>query len=97
MLLFFSGKVATKWKMIGRFQSDNILIIVTMVSLGSLVIQESLCLEISANIKQLMAVGHCVAVAVQVQSGLGQPRKALNSHHFKHYEQVSDYAINPQD
>ncbi|KAM0800486.1 hypothetical protein BDR22DRAFT_852051 [Usnea florida] len=34
----------------------------------------------------LTAVGHCVAVAMQIRSGLGQPEKALESHQFILYE-----------
>ena len=36
MLLIISGKVATKWMMIRKFQSDDVLMILAMVSLESL-------------------------------------------------------------
>lgn len=36
MLLIISGKVATKWKMIRTFQSDDVLMVLAMVSLESL-------------------------------------------------------------
>ncbi|CAD6573233.1 MAG: hypothetical protein ASARMPREDX12_005913 [Alectoria sarmentosa] len=68
MIVFTSSKVATKWTMNRKFQSDDMLMIIAMFT----------------------AVGHCVAVAVQVQSGLGQPRNALDSNRFLLYEK-SEY------
>ena len=32
MIVFMSGKVVTKWKMIGKLQSDDILMILATVS-----------------------------------------------------------------
>ena len=49
MILFVFGKVATKWKMIRKFQNDDILMILAMVSSQSLVLKSSSCSDTSSN------------------------------------------------